>query len=84
MNINLARQIDTMDVYELNDVIQMRDNSPHKRQLEEIRQLSNIIQALENLVVQCEGVQEFCELQLIAKTGLSQARKNMSKLIHFD
>ena len=59
-----------------------RDNSPEKKHLDEIRRISNVIQALENLVVQCEEVEGFLSLQNWAKGALDNINLQLRERIH--
>lgn len=50
--------------------------------LDRIRRMSNIVQALENLILQCEDVDGFELLHVSAQSHLGEARRLMHKTIH--
>lgn len=83
MNTNTARQLDQNAVYEMNNVIRMRDNSPEKLRLDQLRKLSNIVQALENLVTQCEICDGFEDLVTFANFHLTRVNSILRADLHF-
>lgn len=48
---------------------------------ERLRKLSNVIQALENLIIQC-GEGDFFTLKEMAKYHLSRTRQELREIIH--
>ena len=55
---------------------------PCEKKLQELRQLSNVIQALENLVTQCGMGERFESLKAMAASELHAARKALVTEIH--
>jgi hypothetical protein len=53
-----------------------------KNRLDRIRRLSNVVQAIENLVVQCEGMPDFEDFNGVICVELVQARKILTREIH--
>ena len=47
-----------------------------------IRRTSNVIQALENLLVQCDDLPEFADMRAQAQEQLAFAREELRKKIH--
>ena len=56
--------------------------SPHEKRLEEIRQHSNLISALQNLVNQCQPVPAFHGTLTMAYQHLEMAQLELKRLIH--
>jgi hypothetical protein len=59
-----------------------REVSPQESRLENIRRISNIIQALENLVVQCEDQPDFIRIHGAARNFLRYSSHRLQHLIH--
>ena len=53
-----------------------------ERKLQEMRQLSNVIQALENLLVQCDELPQFSSLRVVATEALILATSSMTSALH--
>lgn len=51
-------------------------------QLEQIRQASNVVQALENLIIQCDEAVIFHRIKYYAEDALTQAEQLLRNLIH--
>lgn len=50
--------------------------------LDRIRRISNAVQALENLIAQCDGINEFAMFREKAILTLINARKLLTREIH--
>ena len=61
---------------------EMVDEDPAK--LEELRRLSNVIQALENVVVQCSDYEGFAHVREFTIQSLYFYRQQMHRRIHQD
>jgi len=48
----------------------------------DLRRISNVIQALENVIIQCGGAQQFRSLEAIAVAELAWARRMLHKELH--
>lgn len=54
------------------------------RRLDEIRQISNIIQALENLNSQCANLDSFNHIRSFSKQALQYSQQQLRRHIHQD
>ena len=62
---------------------EIRDqNANVDQRLDHMRQLSNVIQALENLIVQCDDSETFQSLRLMAGQELGLARQALQNALH--
>ncbi len=52
--------------------------------LDELRQLSNIIQAIENLITQCGDLEQFTVLKLQLLDVLGECQHDLWQKIHID
>jgi hypothetical protein len=50
--------------------------------LTRIRRVSNVVQAMENLITQCDGIEEFHGLRKTLSGELIAARKLLTREIH--
>jgi hypothetical protein len=55
---------------------------PVTDRLDEMRNLSNIIQALENAITQCDASPDYFEMQAAIEVHLVEARGRLRDLIH--
>jgi hypothetical protein len=54
----------------------------YEERLEQLRRASNVIQALENLIVQCDDVEMFSSIRNSAHEALQQTRHYLQTIIH--
>ena len=60
------------------------DDDPKSERLAEIRAISNVIQALENLAIQAESVPAYKPVKDFADQALAAARQDLRRRIHID
>jgi hypothetical protein len=53
-----------------------------RQKVEKLQRISNVVQALENLLAQSEGQREFESLRHAASAELASARKLLTQVIH--
>lgn len=78
MLTNGVMKLEAKDVFD-SDMIPSSETK-----LESIRKISNVVQALENLIVQCEDLDAFQPLQSWAKKELNRTFLQMRRQIHQD
>lgn len=47
-----------------------------------LRRLSNVIQALENVVTQCGGEDDFVEIEMLARVHIQECNARLRQVIH--
>ncbi len=70
--------ISTPDIVEYNFTVE----AEQKERLDQIRKASNVIQALENAVVQCDDQPAFEQLKQSLQGYLRTSREKLRELIH--
>jgi hypothetical protein len=55
--------------------------NPLREKIQDLQKISNVVQALENLIAQCDGLETFEQVKLLAVHELIQARRAMAREI---
>ena len=67
---------------EINSILKGRHGLDAEMKLAEIRNISNVRQALENLIVQCKASERFHDIETFAEEALALLEYEMQVKIH--